>query len=212
MRVPSLHVVVTDEIAARPRFRELAAEMQEDCGSELALHLRLRASPIRFFFRLAAEGARQARDNGGWCVVNGRADVALTAGAQAVQLGRGALPLPAARRLLPSSIAVGVSVHGPVEAARRRQEGADFLLLGTIFESESHSGGAARGLPLIRRCRDLDCPIVAIGGISAQRVADVVSAGAAGVAVIRAVWESEDPLTAALELRGALAAAGAERS
>ncbi len=207
MRLPPLHVLATDEEVARPDFSGLALSMQNVCGPQLALHLRLKEREARRLFDLASEHARRASETGGWCVVNGRVDVALASGAQAVQLGRGALPVPAARQLLPARVAVGASVHTSEEAIRVAFEGADYLLLGTIFPSASHPGGPTGGLPLVRQCRDAVTPLVAVGGITVDTVADVVAAGARGVAVIGAVWRHPSPLDAALELSAELTAA-----
>jgi thiamine-phosphate pyrophosphorylase len=180
--------------------------MQRECGAALALHLRLRGFTGRDFYSLAQEASRRAREVGGWCVVNGRVDVALAARAQAVQLGQGALPVPAVRTLLPEEMVLGASVHGLAEASLRVQEGADYLLLGTIFPSPSHPGGRAGGPELIRRCRRVGRPLIVIGGIVAERVPEVLAAGAVGVAVIRAVWSARDPVGAALGLAETLAA------
>jgi thiamine monophosphate synthase len=84
-----------------------------------------------------------------------------------------------------------------MEESRKASElGADFLLLGTIFSTPSHPGITAGGVELITACADAGPPVIAIGGIDVGSIAPVVSAGAHGVAVIRAVWDREDPAVA----------------
>lgn len=192
-RVPRLHVIVPDAVAGRPDFTETAAGLLERGGGELALHLRLKEATGRRLHDLARELAGEARRLGGWCVVNERVDVALTAGAQGVQLGRGALPVARTRGLVGDDTMVGASVHGREEAEEAVRQGANFLLLGTIFDTPSHPGVEGAGPDRVAACRDLSAPVVAIGGMTPGRVSDVRTAGAHGVASLRGVWEAADP-------------------
>lgn len=162
-------------------------------GRSVAAHLRPRRVPVVRCLELAQELVSRAAATGGWVVVNGRTDIARVTGAHAVQLGRGSLPIEAARRALDPDCAVGVSVHGMEESRKASELGADFLLLGTIFSTPSHPGMATGGVELITACADAGPPVIAIGGIDVGSIAPVVSAGAHGVAVIRAVWDREDP-------------------
>jgi thiamine-phosphate pyrophosphorylase len=104
------------------------------------------------------------------------------------------------------------SVHS-IDAARNgEQEGADFLVLGTVFPSRSHSGGPTIGLEGVRAvCDAVSIPVIGIGGITSANAGDVIRAGASGVAVISAIFDADDPRAAAAELRGAIDAAWAER-
>lgn len=207
MSLPALHVVVTDEVVARPDFEPHALGMQERCGPGLALHLRLAHAPVRRLLELAERLEEGAVETGGWLVVNRRLDVALAVGADAVQLGRGALRIPAVRDVAGDSLRVGASVHDLPTADRRRLEGADYLVAGAVYDTPSHPGERPAGLELIRRISPMDLPIVAIGGIGVERVAEVCAAGASGVAVIRAVWDAAVPEDAAACLSDAVEAA-----
>lgn len=192
--IPPLHVVVPDRVARRRGFLPAAFGMLEDAAGRLALHLRLKEAPARRIHELAVELSAAARRHGGWCVVNERVDVALAADAQAVQLGGGALPVAAARRVVGPELPVGASVHGPEEAARAGEEGANHLVVGTIFDTPSHPDRPGAGPGLVEACRRrVDVPIVAIGGIDPGRVPAVVEAGADGVAALRAVWDADRP-------------------
>ena len=182
--------------------------MQDRCGPRLALHLRLRRTPVRRMLELAEQLEEGAVETDGWLVVNRRLDVALVAGAHAVQLGRGALPIAAVREVAGDSVALGASVHDLPTADRRRREGADYLLAGAVYETPSHPGVTPAGLTLIERLSPMDVPVIAIGGVTTERVPEVCGAGAVGVAVIRAAWSAPDPVAAVGDLCAALEAAG----
>lgn len=207
-KVPILHAVVVDRVASRPGFRDAARSVRRTCGSRLALHLRLRDVDARELHELAVDLADEAREHGGWCLVNGRLDVAMAADAQGAQLGGGALPLPAARRVVGDELVLGASTHGPDEVRRARRNGADFVLLGTIYPTPTHPDVEPAGVELVESCRDLSIPVVAIGGVRRERVSELRRAGADGVAVVRAVWDAPRPAAAARELIEAYLEAG----
>ncbi|MEN8144321.1 MAG: thiamine phosphate synthase [Gemmatimonadota bacterium] len=202
MTFPVLHLITGDHDVRRSGILDMVRELCAGCGSAVAVHLRIRKSGAAEFLDLARRVREMADESGSWCVVNGRVDVALCARAHAVQLGQGALPVPVARGLLPSSAWIGASVHDPALAELRVREGCDYLVLGTMYPTSTHPLGPIGGLPLLRRCVDLisEVPIVAIGGIDGTRVAEVMHAGASGIAVNRAVWGGADPVREAGKL------------
>jgi thiamine-phosphate pyrophosphorylase len=206
MNPPPLHVVATGEVVARSDFEKLAVALLFAGGPGIALHLRDRRLDARSLHGLALRLGDTARSAGGWCVVNDRADIALTARAQALQLGAGALPVQAARRVLGSDVAVGASVHSPAEARSRANAGADYLIVGTVFPTPTHPGGPIGGTDLIEACARIGPPVIGIGGIDPGNTMEVLAAGAAGVAVVRAVWDHPSPVTATDELLSILAA------
>lgn len=201
--IPPLHVLVGDAEVGRRDIGRLADELLAAGDGELALHLRLQEAPGRRIHELAARVRDAADRHGGWCVVNDRVDVALTAGADAVQLGGGSLPVTAARRVLEGEAAVGRSVHGVGAARRAARDGANYLVLGTIYPTPSHPERPGAGPGLVEEVAEIGPPVIAIGGIDAGRVPEVRSAGARGIAVRRAVWEADDPAEAVRELRDA---------
>lgn len=134
-------------------------------------------------------------------VVNDRVDVALLSGADGVHLGERGLPTAAVRRLLPPSMLVGRSVHSVAAARQAEQDGADYVLLGTIFPSRSHPDVTPAGLGLLEAVATrVRIPVIAIGGIDAENRDACLRAGAAGVAVISAILRSNDPRRSAMEL------------
>jgi thiamine-phosphate pyrophosphorylase len=139
--------------------------------------------------------------------VNARPDIAAALGAHGVQLGLDDLPASDARGVLegqtpagPRRIWIGVSVHSMAEAEQALREGADFLMAGSIYPTATHPGVPAAGLELVRQVASLGRPVIAIGGITAARAAQVRDAGAWGVAAVTALWRAEDPAQAALDL------------
>jgi thiamine-phosphate diphosphorylase len=134
-------------------------------------------------------------------LVNERVDVALMCGADGVHLGEKSLPVAPVRQLLPPSMLVGRSTHSVNGARQAELDGADYLVLGTVFPSASHPEGAPVGIDMLRDVTHrVGVPVVAIGGISAENAAECREAGAAGVAVISAILRAEDPRKAAESL------------
>jgi thiamine-phosphate diphosphorylase len=131
--------------------------------------------------------------------VNARSDVAAAVAAHGVQLGRDDLAPADARRLMVRGW-IGCSIHTLDEAAAAVKEGADFLVVGAVYESASHPGRPAAGLDLVRQTSRLGVPIIAIGGITSARAPQVRDAGGYGVAAISALWDAPDPAAAALDL------------
>jgi thiamine-phosphate pyrophosphorylase len=98
-------------------------------------------------------------------LVNGRIDVALAAQTDGVHLPSHAVPIAAARQLLPDRL-IGASVHSLAEATKADSAGADIVTFGHVFTSASHSGEPPRGVDQLERvARAVSCPVVAIGGI-----------------------------------------------
>jgi len=160
-------------------------------------------------------------------LVNERLDVALLAGADGVHLperslkpiwarscrelaaarGRG-WKTPAGR----TTFAVGRSVHSELEACAEGTEELDYVLFGHVFQTGSKPGVPPRGLGALARVASVyPVPVLAVGGITAGNAAAAIEAGAAGVAVISAICDAQDPFEAARELRRAVDAAWASR-
>ena len=134
-------------------------------------------------------------------IVNDRVDVALSLNADGVQLPEDGMPVADARRIVGPDLLIGRSVHSVSGAVEAQSDGADFLIAGTIFPSPSHPYGPTQGVDFLRAlCREVSVPILAIGGVTTQNVAEVMEAGCSGVAVISAISEAEDPGTAASSL------------
>jgi len=145
-------------------------------------------------------------------IINDRVDVAVAVEADGVQLPAAGLPSRAARGQVGKYALVGRSVHDPEAASHATRDGADFVMAGTIYKSMSKPDVKPAGVALLKEItKDTSLPVIAIGGITAERIGDVVKAGAAGVAVISAIAGAEDGKAAAEALAQALKDAWAAR-
>lgn len=124
-----------------------------------------------------------ARPAGLRVVVNDRVDVALIAGADGVHLPARGLPVAEVRAIAPPGFLIGKSAHTDEEIDRAA--GADYLIFGTIFATASKPGVQGQGLEALRRAvKRFQGPVLAIGGVSAANLPEVMSTGAAGYAGI----------------------------
>lgn len=193
--------LVTDQAACPGGYtgleRAVAGALE---GGVNLVQLRDRNLPAGELYELGRRLRRLTREAGAALVVNDRADVALAVGADGVHLGEAGLPVGVARDLLGERL-VGRSVHALPGAVEAEAVGADYLVVGTIFPSESHPGGPAAGPCLVKRIRQRTrAPLVGIGGITAENASQVIAAGASGVAVIRAILADPFPQQAARRL------------
>jgi thiamine-phosphate diphosphorylase len=195
--LPRLHAITNAALLGHPELGIRAAALAA-AGPAVALHARARGAGGALLARAAQRLLSLARPPEAAVFVNARSDVAAAVGAHGVQLGREDLAPSDARRVMHGW--VGCSVHTADEAAAAITEGADFLMVGNVYETASHPGRPAAGLDLVCQTSRLGVPIIAIGGITPTRAPEVREAGAYGVAAIRALWEAPDPAAAALEL------------
>lgn len=148
---------------------------------------------------------RIAEKFGAKTFLNGRADLARATHADGLHLPEHELPVTAARLTLGFHTPCGVSVHSLETAHRAAAEGADYLLFGPIFSTSSHPETAPVGLEALQAvASSVSIPVFAVGGINATNATSCMESGAAGVAVISAVWGAADITGAVRELRAAL--------
>ncbi len=161
-----------------------------------------------------AQRLRQVIAGRALLLINERVDVAVAAGADGVQLGESALPTSAARAIVGERAVVGRSVHSIEGAAAAAESGADFLLVGTMFATNSHPGEEPSGPGLLSRIASagIASPMLGIGGITAGNAGPVMAAGAQGVAAITGILAHENPTAAAQRLKDAMASAIASTS
>ena len=198
MAAPALVAATDDRILERedfqPRLEDLLA-----AGLPAVLVRNREARTAAALLELLAGVRERCRRHGAQLWVGDRADLALAAGADAVELPAAGLSIPGARAAAPG-LRIGRSVHSAEEAVAATLLGVDHLVVGTLFETPAHAGYEAAGPELltaigraIREARAPVPPLLAIGGVSPERVEDVVGAGAEGVVAIRALWDVEPP-------------------
>lgn len=193
-----LHAVTDADVVALDDLGVRAAALAA-AGSAIALHARDRSAAGGALAALAERFVALARPAEAQVLVSGRPDIARAIGAQGVQLAATDLAPRDARQVLGTGH-VGRSVHSVDEVRAARDEGADFVLLGAIFETASHPGRSPLGLRAVEAAARIDIPVIAIGGIDADRSRELREAGAYGVAAIRALWHAPDPAAAALAM------------
>ena len=134
-------------------------------------------------------------------IMNDYLDLALAAGADGLHLGQRDLPIKEARKLLPIDIILGCSVTTVDQAIAAESDGADYIAVGSIFPTSSKERAKVVGLERLRQIRQaVGLPLVAIGGITEDNVAEVLAAGADSVAVISAILGAEDIEEAARQI------------
>lgn len=194
--VPRLHVVTNDDIARRPDLALLAGAVAQ--AGAVGVHARAPGWEGRALLELARVLKAAVAGTPSLLLVNDRVDVARMLEATGVHLPAAGVPVSEARRLLGPGALVGRSVHSPEEARRAHAAGADYVFLGPIWETPSHPGTRPLGPEAIAQCAP--ARVIAIGGVTPQRVQTCRAAGASGVAVISAVWKAPDPGGAVREL------------
>ncbi len=127
-------------------------------------------------------------------IINDRVDLAAILDVAGVQLTQKSLPAAKARTILGEQRLVGVSTHSLAEAQEAEREGADFLLLGPVFDTPAkREFGPPQGLEKLQHvCAEVRIPVFAVGGITPHRTSKCLQAGAHGVAVISAIMTSRD--------------------
>lgn len=196
--LPRVHAFTDAALLSHPDLGILAAAIAA-AGPAVALHVRARGMPAARLTAAAARLLSLARPPEAAVLVNERSDVALAVGAHGVQLARQDLLPSDVRRVLPHGW-IGRSVHDRTEAEDAVRDGADFLVVGNVYPTDSHPGRPAAGLELVHQTAGLGVPVIAIGGITPERAGAVRAAGAYGVAAIRALWHTPDPAGATVAM------------
>lgn len=194
-RLPdALHLVYIVDATAAQDWERVETVLREGATS---LWLRAPDATGAELHRIARELVWRAHAQGAAVIVGDRADVALTSGADGVQLGFRSPPVRAVRPWFRGWI--GASCHSEVELAKAQRGGADFAVLSPVFGVPDKGGPL--GTAFFERLLDTtDLPVVALGGIDADNVDRTRATGAVGVAVIRALRDAPDPSAAARAL------------
>lgn len=197
--VPVVHAVTDDRILTRPEFLDRARRVMRALGPRGAVHLRSRVLPANRLLELAVELRRAQDATGCWLVVNDRLDVALAAGARGAQLTSRSMRVPDARLVAPG-LALGASVHALTAGIAAARDGADWLVVGHVFATDSHPGTDGRGKTFFATiARAIPLPLIAIGGVKPPTVSGLIASGAHGVAAISGIWGADDAEHAAIE-------------
>ena len=192
MVLPRVYVILDAAQLGLPEIE--SAKLLVDAGVRL-IQYRNKSASARKLFEHSRELGAFLNPAGVRFVVNDRADVAALAGADGVHVGQDDLGPDQARRVLGERKWVGTSTHNEAQFRAALKSSADYLAIGPIFGTSSKENpDPTVGLELLQRMTMLsDKPIVAIGGITLERAAQVIEAGADSVAVISDIWRSDNP-------------------
>jgi len=189
-----LHLLTDETLQTRYSHLELARLAAEGGVDSVQLREKRRVSTAQLV-QTAGSMLRELRPKGVRLLVNDRVDVAVAACADGVHLGREDLETVTARRLIGDERLVGATANSLEEARTRDREPVDYIGVGPVFGTTSKNDPAPTlGLDgLAEIARAVTRPVIAIGGITAERVPQILAAGAHGVAVLSDVVCNEDP-------------------
>ena len=205
MDVPRLHVI-TDE-TVQDRYGHVALARFALAGGADAVQFReKRPWTTRQLLTVGRAFAAACREANAVAVIDDRADVALSAGAGGLHLGRDDLDVASARRILGNVVLIGGTANSYDEAMAVADTDIDYLGVGPVYGTRSKASPApVMGLETLARIAlGTPKPVVAIGGITATRIPEPTQAGAHGVAVLSEVVVADDPVGATRACRAAL--------
>jgi len=180
-------------------------------GGARLIQLRDKSDSTGARLALADAAVARARAAGAMLIVNDRPDIAAMSAADGVHVGQEDLTVAAARLVVGPAAIVGVSTHDPAQVAAAAATDASYIAVGPVYgTSTKDTGYSARGLDLVRLASRSGRPVVAIGGITLERVPEVIAAGATSVAIISDLLR-DDPASMVRRYRERLSQAAAGR-
>ena len=205
-----LYVLITEKLCIRPW---LETAEQAILGGADCLQLREKELDEGELLHRARQLTELCRQHGVLSIINDRPDIALLSGADGVHVGQEDLPAAEVRRLVGNDKLVGVSTHQMEDAKRAVIDGADYIGVGPFFPSATKPRDFIAGPAYAREVAgSIPLPAVAIAGITAQNVDEVLRTGIRAVAVSSAVVGAPDPRAAAAELKSRLLQASTGRT
>lgn len=202
--IGKLHVLT--DIVLQSRFSHIDLARMAIRGGADTIQFRQKSGATRKMIQTARQLKRLSADAGLTFIVNDRLDVAIAAEADGIHLGQNDFPIPLARKLLGKDRLIGGSAATLEEAKICFKEGADYIGFGPVYPTTSKAdAGPVSGISLLKKAvESIPIPIIAIGGINAKNIPQVMRTGAHGIAVISAVCCQENPEQATRALYQAL--------
>ena len=209
-KIKGLYVIIDAQAAQGRDMVELARDVLR--GGAGVIQLRDKVHDKGDLLPIARSIRALCDEHGALLIVNDHADLAAACNAHGLHLGQHDLPIEEARAVLHAHQVIGSSNALLEEALESEKGGADYAAVGAIFPTSSKERTRPAGLETLRRVKErISIPVVAIGGINKDNVAQVVGAGADAVCVITAVLGAPDPEEAVRQLIAAMNAAGDPR-
>jgi thiamine-phosphate pyrophosphorylase len=203
-KIGKLHIL-TDTVL-QSRFSHMEITRLAIVGGADTIQYRQKSGSTREMIEIARNMKRLCSEADVTFIVNDRLDVAIAAEADGVHLGQEDFPIPMARELLGEGRIIGGSAATLDEARKCLSEGADYVGFGPVYPTSSKDdAGPVSGIDTLKQVVEIiPVPIIAIGGVGAENIPDVMRAGARGIAVISAVCCQDDPEKATRSLYQAL--------
>jgi len=198
-RLPGLYVIIDTQALKSRGHIEVA--MQAIQGGAKTIQLRDKVQSKKELLLIAQQLKNLCAEQDVLFIVNDYLDLALATDADGLHLGQDDLPVKVVRQLLPIDKILGISTHSVDEAIMAESGGADYIAVGSIYPTPSKETAKVIGLDGLRQIRQkVTLPVVAIGGITKDNAAEVMSAGADSVAVISAILQAESSKEAARQI------------
>ncbi len=197
-----LYVIIDEGLLGGTDIRRVTADVVR--GGADAIQFRAKHHSKARYLQDALSILNLVHQDGVPFIVNDHLDVAIALAADGIHRGQEDLPCSAARQVAPQHMLLGISTHSVEQAEKAVADGADYIAIGPIFPTTTKENPEdVVGLEMIRAVKDRvgEVPLVAIGGINAGNVGEVIRSGADGVAVASAVILADDPYLATTELK-----------
>jgi thiamine-phosphate pyrophosphorylase len=191
---PFLYPIIDTEVCRARGLDPLTLAGAYVSGGARVLQLRHKVGSSAAFLELADSIVTLARPAGALVIINDRADIARLSGAGGVHVGQDDISPSDARKVAGASAVVGLSTHDARQINAALSTDATYIAVGPVFGTTTkETGYSARGLELLSQAAGRGKPVVAIGGITLDRVPELVGAGATGVAVISDLLTGSNP-------------------
>lgn len=184
LQLPKIYPITNVELAGVSHAEQIRALAEAGCRFA---QIREKSAATRVIYEEVLNALEIANAHGLKLIVNDRVDVAIAAKAHGVHLGQDDLPPAEARKLLGGDAIIGYSTHSVEQAVLASNMPIDYLAIGPVFATTTKENpDPVVGLDGIRQVRDAigDLPLVAIGGIGINNLAEVLAAGAGSVAIV----------------------------
>lgn len=184
--------LVTDRDLIKNRSMEEAIEEAIQGGASI-VQLREKDCSSLDFYNVAIEVKKVTDKYNVPLIINDRIDIALAVDAAGVHLGQGDLPCKKAREIMPKGKIIGVSAHNLEETLKAQKDGADYLGCGAVFSTSTKKDVTNLEISELAKIKkNVNLPMVAIGGINENNIEKLYGTGIDGVAVVSAIIGKED--------------------
>ena len=203
----ALYAVTDDAMIAAQGLSLAAAVEAAIAGGVSVVQLRQKGLDSSVMLKAANQLMAVCRPRGVPLIINDRVDIALACDADGVHVGQDDLPCDVVRRMLGPHKIVGVSVKTRQEVAQAERDGADYVGSGAVYPTSTKDSSAIGLEGIAQVCSGSSLPVVAIGGLNGANCGDSIAVGAAGIAVVSAIFNKPDPQAAAQALAATVAGA-----